>query len=185
VSVKVNVIAAALVRSAVSPNTSLPLEVHVPVLLTAGVLIATRGRLLLLAVVLPKKPVRVMYGRPPGLSAAVALQLTSSGTVGTRFTEMVLTEQGHGLLWLAVPVQVTPTIYNGAALPVPRERSWLPIEKGGASNDGDIALWAACWFVTENEKTYCVPATTVVVGVKIRVPALFHAAVELKTETPV
>ena len=32
---------------------------------------------------------------------------------------------------------------------------------------------------------YCVPATTVVVGVRVRVPALFHAAVELKTAVPV
>ena len=35
--------------------------------------------------------------------------------------------------------------------------------------------------VTPKEKMYCVPATTVVFGVRVRVPALFHAAVELKT----
>ena len=39
--------------------------------------------------------------------------------------------------------------------------------------------------MTPKEKMYCVPATTVVVGVRVRVPALFHAAVELKTAVPV
>jgi hypothetical protein len=113
--------------------------VHFPVPLTAGVLLENRGKLILSAVVLPVKPVRVIDGRPPGLSAAVALQLPSSGTLGRRVTEMVLTEQGHGVLWLAVAVQFTPAMYIGAALPLPSDTSWLPIAKGGADNDGVTA----------------------------------------------
>ena len=35
--------------------------------------------------------------------------------------------------------------------------------------------------MTVKEKVYCVPATTVVFGVRVRLPELLHAAVELKT----
>jgi len=121
VSEKVNLKPPGIVeRSAVSPKTSLPLDmVHVPVLLTAGMLLETSGKLLLDGVVLPVRPVRVIIGRPPGLSAAVNLQLTSSGTLGAKLTVMVFTEHGHGVLWLAAPVQVTPRMFITALSPVP------------------------------------------------------------------
>ena len=143
-SERVKVIAAELKtseaeRSAVSPTNSLPVDiVQLPVLLIAVVPVGTSGRLLFEGVVLPVRPDRVMTGRPPGLSE-FALQVTSSGTEGTRLTVMVLAEQGHGVLWLAVPVQVSPVMYNGALRPVPNVKPWLPIENGGACNDGDTA----------------------------------------------
>ena len=102
-------------RSAVSPKTSLPLPmVQIPVLLTARLLMEVRGRLLLEAVVLPLRPESVITGRPPGLSAAVALQLASSGTLGAKLTVMVFTAHGHGVLWLALPFQVIVEMYIGA-----------------------------------------------------------------------
>lgn len=101
--------------SAVSTKTKLPAAAtHAPVLLTAEPPSATSGRLVVDGVVLPVRPVRVMIGRPPGLSAAVALQLPSSCTEGWSWTVMTLGEQGHGLLWLAVATfQTRELIING------------------------------------------------------------------------
>ncbi len=92
-------IAAGLERSSVRPNTSEPFNcVQIPELFIAGVLVGTSDKLLFEGVVLPVRPASVMTGRPPGLSAKVLLQLTSSGTEGTRLTVIVLAEQGHGVL---------------------------------------------------------------------------------------
>lgn len=126
------------VTSAVRPNTTLPVvAVQTPVALTAGLLRATSGRLVFDGVVLPVRPVRVMIGRPPGLSAAFALQPTSSGTEGWIWTVMTLGEQGHGLLWLAVAtLQTRLFIFNGAASPAPKAGFKVPREKGGACHDG-------------------------------------------------
>jgi len=106
--------------SAVSQKTSLPVDgVHEPLVETVE-LKGTKGRLLFKGVVLPVRPDRVMVGRPPGSSAAVALHEASRETEGVSWMVMVLGEHGQGLLWLAVArFQVKGLIKRGAVLTAP------------------------------------------------------------------
>ena len=52
--------------------------------------------------------------------------------------------------------------------------------KGGACNCGTTEACEACWFVTVKLNVYVEPATTVPLGVNVRLPALVQAPVGAK-----